>query len=175
MEYDVPNLRISIIADQQNSSISDNASYQVFNACTSLDDVTPWCYTRVDERGHFVAGQWGYCPASCRGQRVEHESGYNLALARPDLWTTALVDLSSWGAGLCHTYNPPRPTEPGVSGQFYAFFGGQGKVFPPNIFLGFNIYIHDKGEKIMHHFFSIKRKTCLKDNFGLDLRWEESA
>ena len=35
-----------------------------------------------------------------------------------------LFDLSTFGSGgVCHTYNPPRKVEPGVSGQFYAILG----------------------------------------------------
>ena len=52
------------------------------------------------------------------------------------------------GAGICHTYHPPAPTEPGVSGEFYALLGDKDKVFAPmSLFLGFNIYLHDKGDK----------------------------
>ena len=66
--------------------------------------------------------------------------------------------------GICHTYHPPAPTEPGVSGEFYALLGDKDKVITinqfihwkliehickmlPMRFLGFNIYLHDKGLK----------------------------
>ena len=63
----------------------------------------------------------------------------------PSLWSMGLFDLSTWGSGICHTYDPPGPVEPGVSGQFYALLGDKDKVFAPMRFLGFNIYLHDKG------------------------------
>ena len=37
--------------------------------------------------------------------------------------------------------------ETGVSGQFYALLGDKEKVFAPMRFLGFNIYLHDKGQQ----------------------------
>ena len=39
------------------------------------------------------------------------------------LYQIGLFDLSTWGSGVCHTYNPPKEVEPGVSGQFYAILG----------------------------------------------------
>jgi len=36
-----------------------------------------------------------------------------------------LFDLSTWGSGLCHTYNPPGEVEPGVTGQLYALLGDE--------------------------------------------------
>ena len=34
-----------------------------------------------------------------------------------------------------------------MSGEFYALLGDKDKVFAPMRFLGFNIYLHDKGDK----------------------------
>ena len=52
---------------------------------------------------------------------------------------------STWGSGICHTYNPPAAVEPGVTGQFYALLGHKEKVLDPMRFQGFNIYLHDSG------------------------------
>ena len=92
---------------------SQKKTFLEFDKCTPLDDVTPWCYTRVDENGtyilgtyfctfeylkrfvHTISGQWGYCSEQCTGERPDYESDYNLAM-RHDLWTTGLFDLSTW-------------------------------------------------------------------------------
>ena len=35
-----------------------------------------------------------------------HLARYSLS-SSPHLWEVVLTDLSTWGSGLCHTYNPP--------------------------------------------------------------------
>ena len=127
---------------------SINSTEFTFDNCTLIDDTSPWCNTRVTESGHYITGFWGYCSDSCRGQRAEPGSGFNLASSKePGLWSSALFDLSTWGTGLCHTYNPPGPSEPGVDGQFYALFNKEEKLASneSSLFRGFKIYIHDKG------------------------------
>ena len=97
---------------------SINSTEFTFDNCTLIDDTSPWCNTRVTESGHYITGFWGYCSESCRGQRAEPSSEFNLASSKePGLWSSALFDLSTWGTGLCHTYNPPGPSEPGVDGH----------------------------------------------------------
>ena len=127
---------------------SVNSTEFTFDNCTFLDDSSAWCNTRVTENGHYMTGFWGYCSHSCQGQRAEPGSEFNLASRKePGLWSTALFDLSTWGSGLCHTYNPPGLSEPGVDGQFYALFNKE-VTLPSNatsLFRGFKIYIHDKG------------------------------
>ena len=129
---------------------SVNSTEFTFYNCTSVDDTSPWCNTRVTESGHYITGFWGYCSASCQGERAEPQSEYNLASSRaPGLWSSALFDLSTWGSGLCHTYNPPGASEPGVDGQFYALFNKEEKVANvESLFRGFNIYIHDRGNAL---------------------------
>ena len=51
--------------------------------------------------------------------------------------------------------------EPGVSGQFYALLGDKEKVFAPMRFLGFNIYLHDKGKEAIWKQPIRKRPPCL--------------
>ena len=45
-----------------------------------------------------------------------------------DIDDTQLTSLSTWGAGVCHTYHPPRPTEPGVGGEFYTLLGDKVRI-----------------------------------------------
>ena len=53
----------------------------------------------------------------------------------PHIAQVGLFDLSTWGSGLCHTYNPPGEVEPGVTGQLYALLG-QEKTNPyPGVYL----------------------------------------
>ena len=39
--------------------------FQVYDSCTYVADQQPWCATQVDENGHLVSNDWGYCTASC--------------------------------------------------------------------------------------------------------------
>ena len=120
-------------------------TFLYFDQCTPLDDVTPWCYTRTEVNLTYILGHWGYCHPDCKGEKAVYESKFNLAMEE-NLWEMGLFDLSTWGSGVCHTYNPPRDVEPGVSGQLYTLLGDREKIFAPMRFLGFNIYLHDKGQ-----------------------------
>ena len=51
-------------------------------------------------------GYWGYCSPSCSGELPSPTSKYSLT-TRPNLWNLALFDLSTWGSGICYTYDPP--------------------------------------------------------------------
>ena len=104
---------------------------RTFSTCTSLDDVTPWCYTRtrvipdinhglqdqallgagfwifpVQEDLGSLDGYWGYCSPNCSGELPSPASKFSLT-AWPDFWNLALFDLSTWGSGICYTYDPP--------------------------------------------------------------------
>ena len=37
---------------------SQKKTFLEFDKCTPLDDVTPWCYTRVDENGTYILGKY---------------------------------------------------------------------------------------------------------------------
>ena len=119
-------------------------TFLYFEECTSLDDVTPWCYTRTEVNLSYILGHWGYCSPACKGEKAVYESLYNLAMEHK-YWEMGLFDLSSWGSGVCHTYNPPQEVEPGVSGQLYTLLGDSNRE-KNSVFLGFNIYLHDKGQ-----------------------------
>ena len=125
-------------------------------------------------------GYWGYCSPSCSGELPSPTSEYSLT-TRPNLWSLALFDLSTWGSGICYTYDPPA--EVGVVNQkidCHIFLQGwtrsiwaavcivgtsvssffslssfassiektftRDKVVFVDEFLGFNIYLHDKGQ-----------------------------
>ena len=98
-----------------------SSEVQTFNSCEPLDDDTPWCYTRpvkvarsgyvpsytnLQEDAEGYSPNWGYCPPSCSGELPSPTSKYSLA-TKSNLWDVATFDLSSWGSGVCYTYNPP--------------------------------------------------------------------
>ena len=37
----------------------------MYENCTYVADTQPWCATAVDENGHMVSNDWGYCTAAC--------------------------------------------------------------------------------------------------------------
>ena len=41
------------------------SDFQVYESCTFVADSQPWCATRVEENGHLVSNDWGYCSAKC--------------------------------------------------------------------------------------------------------------
>ncbi len=41
------------------------AFFQVYESCTYVADTQPWCATSIDENGHLVSNDWGYCTAEC--------------------------------------------------------------------------------------------------------------
>lgn len=141
----------SVLDDNSNNDTNMNETkpktvFHYFDQCSVLDDVTPWCYTRTQVNLTYIVGHWGYCLPECEGEKPYYESKYNLAMDDKH-WEIGLFDLSSWGSGVCHTYNPPRDVEPGVSGQLYTLLGDKEKNFAiERVFMGFNIYLHDKGQ-----------------------------
>ena len=42
--------------ESNDTSMSKKKKLLLFEKCTPLDDVTPWCYTRVDENGTYILG-----------------------------------------------------------------------------------------------------------------------
>ena len=132
--------------DTNTTDFKQKTIFHYFEKCSVLDDVKPWCYTRTEVNLTYIVGHWGYCSPECSGEKPVYGSKYNLALDEKQ-WEMGLYDLSSWGSGICHTYNPPRDVEPGVSGQLYALLGDREKSFEiARVFMGFNIYLHDKGQ-----------------------------
>ena len=113
--------------------------------CTLLDDSQPWCATDVDEQSFYQSQKYGYCPEECNGETPRFDSQYNLA-AQSQFWSTEIFDLNTYDSGLCHTYNPPRETPPGGAGSFYAWLGHKNKVLKKGLILGFDIFLHEKGQ-----------------------------
>ena len=64
------------------------------------------CNFPVQEDLGSLDGYWGYCSPNCSGELPSPASKYSLT-ARPDFWNLALFDLSTWGSGICYTYDPP--------------------------------------------------------------------
>ena len=126
-------------------AITFNISDITYHTCTTADDFEPWCGTDVDEENLYQSRQYGYCPEKCNGEIPEFDSDYNLA-SHTELWSVELFDLNPYKGGLCHTYNPPRETPPGVAGHFYAWLGNKGKLFIESNLLGFEIFLHDKDQ-----------------------------
>ena len=86
---------------------------------------------------------WGECRPQCKGEMPTPTSPHNLAgVAFADLWTTKAFDLSTWGSGLCHTYNPPSPSLPGTAGQLYALVGNVS--ITDESFRSVEIYLHHR-------------------------------
>ncbi len=121
---------------------------RLFTGCNSDLKEGSWCYTRTYPNQSGFTGIYGFCAPECRGELPTRGSPHNLAgSSYDDLWVTRLFGLSTWGSGLCHTYNPPAASPPGSSGLLYALLGDRGKesgslVLPG--FRGLNIYLHSR-------------------------------
>ena len=66
----------------------------------------PFCWTKSYSESRDY-GDWGNCLKICNGEKANPTSPYNLANYK-SLWEENFYDLRSWGAGYCHTYNPPN-------------------------------------------------------------------
>ena len=94
----------------------------------------------------WCPGHWGYCSPNCTGQLPTSGSASNLA--RPlhsTAWEENLYHMDPYGAGHCHTYNPPREAAAGFRGQLYALLG-RSSFSLDEFYLGYNIYLHEAGQ-----------------------------
>jgi hypothetical protein len=84
------------------------------HACSTSFTSRPSCATRRfantsilrNEKGRYF---FSFCPKDCNGEKPEPHSPYNLA-RRGEVWTSQFYNLETFGAGLCHTYDPPSKT-----------------------------------------------------------------
>jgi hypothetical protein len=53
-----------------------------------------------------------------------------------------VYDLRTWGAGLCHTYSPPRTSRTDLASRLTALLGSSAKR--GYYVQGFDIYIHEE-------------------------------
>ena len=61
---------------------------------------------RTKETDHIK--YWGFSEQDFKGEPFESSSRYNLAKHQyDDIWDSDIYDLTTWGKGYCHTYNPP--------------------------------------------------------------------
>lgn len=44
----------------------------MYESCTYISDEQPWCATMVDDNGHMVTNDWGYCTAECPVEPIHH-------------------------------------------------------------------------------------------------------
>ena len=173
-----------------------NREELTFSSCTSLDDVTPWCYTRI-QVGRVSFPNFSNCRKTCWPLTA---TGVTARLPAPGscplppastvslldqifgtlrsstsppgvlAFATHMIRPQRWLLFDCQPQNPLLllfKVEPGVSGQLYALLGHQwvpfylcflygiscisptfsrDKVVLVDEFLGFNIYLHDKGQ-----------------------------
>ena len=107
------------------------------------------CYTRMMTNGtkyYSKRGElkWGYCPKDCHGEIANWSSPYNLA-SRDEIWEGDLFDLRSWDVGICHTYNPPEPSDTGLTSRLVLLLGSVDD--PAADWLdSFQVYLHEKGQ-----------------------------
>ena len=110
--------------------------------CTYVDDVRPWCATRVFKNSSMVPSYYGYCSPDCDGSLPRSESSKNLASPLfAHLWQQRMFDLDPWKSGHCHTYTSTDHFTTGKQGNLYAFLG-DGMETSRLSLRGYYIYIH---------------------------------
>ena len=118
--------------------------------CILEDTTQPWCSTRVFHNLSHMSfmGMWGYCSPECTGEvQQSSRKKYNLAdNFYSGFWEETLFDMDGWGAGHCHTYNPPRKSSSGMAGQLYFHLGSSQNTFTNDLLVGYNIYLHEAGQ-----------------------------
>ena len=107
------------------------------------------CYTRMTDNGTKYFSKrgeqkWGYCPKDCHGEKANWSSPFNLA-SRDNMWEGGLFDLRSWDVGICHTYNPPEPSDADLTSRLALLLGSV--TSPGSYWLdSFQVYLHEKGQ-----------------------------
>ena len=72
----------------------------------------------------------------------EDQNSSEIMLRYDQLWKEDVYDLSSEGAGVCYTYNPPSASEPGAENKFLAYLGNM----EYDVQEGYYIHLHEKGQ-----------------------------
>ena len=107
------------------------------------------CFTRMQDNGEKYYSKrgelkWGFCPKGCNGEIANQTSPYNLA-SKEELWEGDLFDLRSWGVGICHTYNPPEPSDTDLTSRLVLLLGSVND--PGSTWLdSFQVYLHERGQ-----------------------------
>ena len=107
------------------------------------------CYTRMQDNGDKYWSEsgeekWGFCPKGCNGEIANQSSPFNLA-SKEELWEGDLFDLRSWDVGICHTYNPPEPSDTDLTSRLVLLLGSVDD--PGSTWLdSFQVYLHEKGQ-----------------------------
>ena len=139
-------------------SFPSPAQFDNRSGCQAWSADRPLCYTRLSQDGSFYKEQdeyglesdywqqtthnWGYCPDNCSGQVAEPASDFNLA-RREEVWQGRIVDLRTWDAGICYTYEPPGKSRTDVTSQLFAFLGASQNK---DSVITFDLYLHEKGQ-----------------------------
>ena len=128
--------------------------------CTYVEDVRPWCATRVFKNSSMVPSYYGYCSPDCDGSLPRSESSKNLASPLfSHLWQQRMFDLDPWKSGHCHTYTSTDHFTTGKQGNLYAFLG-DGMETSRLSLRGYYIYIHS-AEVMFTRKISVRTKTNL--------------
>ena len=91
---------------------------------------------------------WGYCSLQCKGQKAEPNSTFNLGSRnyRRKIWQSNFYDLRAFGAGYCHTYNPPQASPTDYQSRFFLLLGKREAYIPRGNLINFEVYLHEKGQ-----------------------------
>ena len=113
----------------------------IYYECFLMDTSSPACATQQYQDDEIDFYHFGICNSQCSGEMPGPESPFNLGkIEFSSIWSTQFYDLSSFENGLCHTYDPPNKSSPGLTNRLYFMFNDLGR------FSDFDIFIHEKGQ-----------------------------
>ena len=72
---------------------------------------------------------------------IDPKSKYNL-MRQEDIWNEEVYSMSAEESGICYTYNPPFPSQPGEENKFLAYLGNREEV----VIEGYYLYLHEKDQ-----------------------------
>ena len=114
--------------------------------CFKMDTQSPACLTKIFNGGYVEepneADYFGYCPSNCTGETIGPNSPYNLAaLKHEKFWNSYFYDLSSYENGYCHTFNPPKKSDPGLENRMYFMINDVSAYLSE-----YDIFLHENGQ-----------------------------